>query len=106
MTGAKLKIVWCGNPIGKRSPTYSADMSYINDTSTPARSPISAGVFLPLWTVIADNQGQSIAYGPDRTGVTERLRNDDGIHFTSAGYELVTVERVISVLPSLQANEH
>ena len=45
-----------------------------------------------------------IAYGPDRSGVTERLRNDDGIHFTSAGYELVA-ERVISVLPSLQANE-
>ncbi len=102
LTGAKLKIVWCGNPIA-RSPTYSADMSYINDIYSGEVAHFG-GVFLPLWTVIADNQGQFIAYGPDRTGVTERLRNDDGIHFTSAGYELVA-ERVISVLPSLQANE-
>ena len=56
-----------------------------------------------MWNVIADNQGQFTAYGPDRSGVTERLRNDDGIHFTAAGYELIA-ERVISVLPSQQAN--
>jgi hypothetical protein len=61
------------------------------------------GEFLPLWTVIADNQGQFMAYGPDRSGQTERLRNDDGIHFTAAGYELIA-ERILSALPSLQAN--
>jgi len=101
LTGAHLKIIWCGNPIA-RSPTYSADMSYINDIFSEEVSHFG-GEFLPLWTVVADNQGQFIAYGPDRSGVTERLRNDDGIHFTSAGYELVA-ERVISVLPQLQAN--
>jgi hypothetical protein len=101
LTGAHLKIVWCGNPIA-RSPTYSADMSYINDIYAGEVSHFG-GEFLPLWTVIADNQGQFIAYGPDRSGVTERLRNDDGIHFTAAGYELIA-ERVISVLPQLQAN--
>lgn len=101
LTGAGLKIIWCGNPIA-RSPTYSADMSYINDIYA-AEVAHFGGEFLPLWTVIADNQGQFIAYGPDRSGVTERLRNDDGIHFTPAGYELIA-ERVISVLPSQQAN--
>jgi hypothetical protein len=53
--------------------------------------------------VIANDQGEYTAYGPDRDGVTERLRNDDGIHFTAAGYELIA-ERVINLLPSLQAN--
>jgi uncharacterized protein len=101
LTGAHLKIVWCGNPIA-RSPTYSADMSYINDIFAGEVAHFG-GEFLPLWTVIADNSGQFTAYGPDRSGVTERLRNDDGIHFTAAGYELIA-ERVISVLPSLQAN--
>jgi len=52
---------------------------------------------------IADDKGQFTAYGEDRTGIKERLRNDDGIHFTAAGYELIA-ERVISLLPSLQAD--
>jgi hypothetical protein len=103
LSGAGLKIIWCGNPIA-RSPTYSADMSYINDIFVDEVAHFG-GEFLPLWTVIVDNQGQFTAYGPDRAGVTERLRNDDGIHFTAAGYELVA-ERVVSVLPSRQANEH
>jgi uncharacterized protein len=103
LTGAHLKIVWCGNPIA-RSAVYSADMSYINEIVAGEVAHFG-GEFLPLWTVIADNQGQFTAYGPDRSGQTERLRNDDGIHFTAAGYELIA-ERVISVLPQLQANEH
>jgi hypothetical protein len=102
LSGAHLKIVWCGNPIA-RSPQYSADMSYINDIAAGEVAHFG-GEFLPLWTVIADNQGQFTAYGPYRSGQTERLRNDDGIHFTAAGYELIA-ERVISVLPQLQANE-
>jgi len=102
LVGAHLKIVWCGNPIA-RSPQYSADMSYINDIFAGEVAHFG-GEYLPLWTVIADNQGQFTAYGPDRSGQTERLRNDDGIHFTAAGYELIA-ERVISVLPQLQANE-
>lgn len=97
----RLKTIWCGNPIA-RSAQYSADMGYINDIMSDEVSHFG-GEFLPLWTVVSDNQGQFTAYGPDRSGQTERLRNDDGIHFTAAGYELIA-ERVISVLPSLQAN--
>jgi hypothetical protein len=101
LAGAHFKIVWCGNPIA-RSAQYSADMTYINGIYAGEVAHFG-GEFLPLWTVIADPQGQFTAYGPDRSGVTERLRNDDGIHFTAAGYELIA-ERVISVLPQLQAN--
>ena len=101
MVGAGLKIIWCGNPLA-RSATYSADMSYINDVYAEETARFGAQ-FLPLWTVVVDDKGQFTAYGPDRSGMTERLRNDDGIHFTAAGYELVA-ERVVSVLPSLQAD--
>jgi hypothetical protein len=101
LTGAGLKVIWCGNPIA-RSQTYSDDMKYINDIYAEEVARFG-GEFLPLWNVIADSQGQFTAYGLDRSGVTERLRNDDGIHFTAAGYELIA-ERVISVLPSQQAN--
>ena len=101
LAGGSLKVVWCGNPIA-RSPVYSADMSYINDIYADEVAHFG-GSFLPLWSVIANPQGGFVAYGPDRNGVTERLRNDDGIHFTAAGYELIA-EKVISALPSLQAN--
>jgi uncharacterized protein len=101
LIGAGLKVIWCGNPIA-RSPTYSDDMKYINDIYSEEVTKFGVE-FLPLWTVIATDQGQFTAYGPDRKGVNGRLRNDDGIHFTAAGYELIA-ERVISLLPSLQAN--
>ncbi len=101
LTGAGLKVIWCGNPIA-RSPTYSDDMKYINDIYAEEVAKFG-GEFLPLWAVIVNGQGEFTAYGPDRNGNTERLRNDDGIHFTAAGYELIA-ERVISMLPSFQAN--
>jgi len=103
LTGAGLKLIWCGNPIA-RSPVYSDDMKYINDIYAEEVAKFG-GEFLPLWDVIVNDQGQYTAYGPDRNGVTGRMRNDDGIHFTAAGYELIA-EKIISALPSLQANGH
>ena len=101
LRGAGIKTVWCGNPIA-RSPVYSEDMSYINDIYVEETAKYGAQ-FLPLWTVIANDKGEYTAYGPDRNGVNGRLRNDDGIHFTTAGYELIA-EKIVSILPSLQAD--
>ena len=98
--GAGLKIIWCGNPIA-RSQTYSADMSYINDIYEQQVKQFG-GLFFPLWTVIADNNGQFAAYGKDRNGVTQRLRGDDGIHFTAAGYEVIA-DKLIAALPQMDA---
>lgn len=96
LTGAGLKVIWCGNPIA-RSPTYSADMGYINQifAEEAARFGIT---FVPLWDAVADPGGHYMAYGKDRDGVTQRLRTDDGIHFTKAGYELVA-EKLIGLFP-------
>ena len=103
LRGAGLKIIWCGNPVA-RSATYSADMSYINQIYDDQVRQFG-GVFFPLWTVIAGDSGQFAAYGKDRNGVTQRLRGDDGIHFTAAGYEVIA-EKLINLLPSIQANAH
>lgn len=100
LTGAHLKIIWCGNPIA-RSATYSSDMSYINDIFDQEVTKYG-GTFVPLWSVIVDDKGAFTAYGKDRNGVTERLRGDDGIHFTSAGYEVIA-DKLIPLLPQLQA---
>jgi hypothetical protein len=89
---AGLKVTWCGNPIA-RSAKYSTDMEYINKLYEAEAARFGAQ-FLPLW---AADQGGYAAYGKDRDGVTERLRADDGIHFTAAGYELIA-QRIIGTL--------
>jgi uncharacterized protein len=101
LTGAGLKVIWCGNPIA-RSQTYSADMSYINDIYAEETARFGAQ-FVPLWGVIADDQGAFVAYGKDRDGTTQRLRADDGIHFTAAGYELIA-EKIVGLFSAAAAN--
>ena len=101
IAGAGMKVIWCGNPIA-RSPTYSADMSYINDVYA-AETVRFGAQFVPLWTTVADDQGHFVAYGKDRDGTTQRLRTDDGIHFTAAGYELIA-EKILGLLTQAAAN--
>jgi hypothetical protein len=96
-----LKVTWCGNPIA-RSPKYSVDMEYINTIYEVDAARFGAQ-YLPLWAAIADDQGRYTAYGKDREGVTERLRADDGIHFTAAGYELIA-QKIIGGLSTAGAN--
>jgi hypothetical protein len=87
LAAARLRVLWLGNPIA-RSERYSEDMSYINEVYAEAITRYGFQ-FIPLWTVVADEGGNYTAYGKDRSGVTQRLRGVDGIHFTSAGYELI-----------------
>ena len=101
LTNAGLKVMWCGNPIA-RSPTYSADMTYINDIYAEETMRFGAQ-FVPLWTAVADEQGGFTAYGKDRDGTTQRLRADDGIHFTAAGYELIA-EKIVGLFSAAAAN--
>ena len=95
LAAAGLRVLWLGNPIA-RSERYSDDMSYINELYAEAITR-HGFQFLPLWTVVADENGQYTAYGKDRDGVTQRLRGTDGIHFTSAGYELIA-EKIVGQL--------
>ena len=101
MIEAGLKVIWCGNPIA-RSGTYSADMGYINDIYAAEAAKFGAQ-FVPLWTAVADQEGHYAAFGKDRGGVTQRMRADDGIHFTAPGYELIA-EKILELVPALPTN--
>ncbi len=100
LAAAKLKVVWCGNPIA-RSATYTEDMAYINEIYAAEAARFGAQ-FVSLWTTLADEQGHYEAYGKDRAGVTRRLRADDGIHFTAIGYDLIA-EKVVSLFSAAPA---
>ncbi len=101
LSAAKLRVIWCGNPIA-RSADYSDDMGYINDIFAEEAAHYGAQ-FVPLWTAVADDQGHYAAYGKDRDGRTTRMRADDGIHFTAAGYELIA-EKIVGLLTTSAAN--
>src|SRR5438067_2027252 len=101
MVDAGLKVIWCGNPIA-RSGTYSADMNYINDIYAAEAAKFGAQ-FVPLWTAVADQEGHYAAFGKDRDGVTQRMRADDGSHFTAPGYELIA-EKILELVPASPTN--
>lgn len=97
-----LRVVWCGNPIA-RSETYSSDMNYINQIFAE-RAELFGIKFVPLWEMAAGEGGKYAAYGKDLDGVTRRLRADDGIHFTSAGYELIA-DKIAGLFPVAASDE-
>jgi hypothetical protein len=87
---AKLPVVWLGQPVARESG-YAADMAYLNGLFE-ATVPVAGGDFLKLWDVIADPSGSYTAYGKALDGETRRLRLDDGIHFTPAGYDIIVAK--------------
>jgi hypothetical protein len=97
LTDAGLKVIWCGNPIA-RSEVYSTDMAYINEVLQTEAAKFNAQ-FVSLWDVVVDESGHYAAFGKDHDGVNRRMRADDGIHFSAAGYELVAA-KIVGVLPS------
>jgi hypothetical protein len=90
LSGAKLPVVWLGQPVA-REAGYAADMAYLNGIFE-ATVPGAGGDYLPLWDVIADESGNYMAYGKALDGETKRLRLDDGIHFTPAGYDIIVAK--------------
>jgi uncharacterized protein len=99
---AKVPVVWLGQPVA-RAADYSADMAYLNDMFQQTVQQ-AGGDFLPLWTVIADDDGNYTAYGKALDGETKRLRLDDGIHFTPAGYDIIAA-KVKDEIDSVLAKE-
>ncbi len=84
---AHLPVIWLGDPIVKDAD-YSADMAMLNEIIKPAAE-TGGAIWVPLWDVGADDSGAYAAYGKALDGQTKRLRADDGVHFTPAGYDLI-----------------
>jgi hypothetical protein len=87
LAAAHVPVVWLGQPIA-REPTYSGDMAYLNSIYAEA-VPNNGATWMPLWDVVTDETGAYAPYGKGIDGETKRLRLDDGIHFTPAGYDIV-----------------
>lgn len=80
-------VIWVGHPI-VRDPLYAEDMALLNRLY--AEQSIAAGAdWFPAWPLFTDESGSYSAYGKGTDGLTTRLRADDGVHLTSAGYDVL-----------------
>jgi hypothetical protein len=83
LVAARMSVIWVGHPI-VRDEAYQADMKVLNAIYEKQATEAGA-IFLPLWERFSKD-GQYDAFGPGEDGETTRLRADDGVHLSPAGY--------------------
>jgi uncharacterized protein len=80
-------VIWVGHPI-VRDPIYAEDMALLNCIYA-AGSMAGGADWFPSWPLFTDDDGDYAPYGKGTDGQTTRLRADDGVHCTGAGYDVL-----------------
>jgi hypothetical protein len=99
LAAAKVPVIWLGLPI-VRDADYAGDLQVLNGLYEQAAGDAHAE-YLPLWDAVVDEKGEYAAYGPGLDGQTKRMRQDDGIHFTPAGYDLIVANKLMPRIAGL-----
>ena len=79
--------IWVGLPPMSR-PEYSRAMSQISAIHRAASFAMGAE-FVDIFERFVGEDGQFASHGPDLNGQRQRMRRDDGIHFSAAGADKV-----------------
>jgi hypothetical protein len=82
-----VSVIWVGHPI-VRDPAYAEDMALLNRLYA-AKSMEAGADWFPSWPLFIDADGNYAPYGKGLDGQTTRLRADDGVHCTGAGYDVL-----------------
>jgi hypothetical protein len=85
---AGVPLIWVGHPI-VRDPAYAEDMASLNAIFAE-RAQAADAVFVSTWDTFKGRDGGFDAFGRGADGQTARLRADDGVHMTPAGYDVIT----------------
>ncbi|WP_148360556.1 SGNH/GDSL hydrolase family protein, partial [Acidisphaera rubrifaciens] len=103
LRAAHMPVVWVGHPI-VRDPDFSSDMSMLDGIYQKYATDAGA-TYVSTWNLFAAPDGSYSAYGPGLDGVTTRLRADDGVHLTPAGYDVLArmLEPYLEVPPPASA---
>lgn len=101
LTSHGMHIIWVADPVC-RDPRYSDDMAYLNGIfqdviAHTGAVVLNSTVFLNIGNAVPGSDGKFAAYGPGPDGSTQRLRLDDGIHFTPDGYDLLAARVIAAV---------
>jgi hypothetical protein len=81
------EVVWVGHPI-VRDSVYADDMAFLNQLYE-AEAVACGARWFPSWPLFVDKAGLYAAHGKTVGGQTERMRADDGVHLTVAGYDVL-----------------
>jgi uncharacterized protein len=97
---AGTEVIWVGHPI-VRDDAYNEDMAFLNRIFATVAAAEGAQ-WVPTWALFAAADGGYSAYGTGIDGMTQRLRADDGVHLTPAGYDVVAA-RIEPLIVARQA---
>ncbi|MTI16922.1 DUF459 domain-containing protein [Rhodobacteraceae bacterium RKSG542] len=92
----QLPMIWLGLAPAE-DYAKSANFSFLNDLFIEQVDP-AGGIFVDVWKPFLDENGLYTNQGPDVDGKRRRLRANDGVYFTWAGYRKLAyfVEREIA----------
>ncbi|MEM8878332.1 MAG: SGNH family hydrolase [Pseudomonadota bacterium] len=79
-----IPLVWIGVP-PMRQESLSSDMLFFNQLYRN-QADLAGHRYVDTWLGFVDENGRFARSGPDVTGQIRRLRTDNGIQFTRAGY--------------------
>lgn len=85
LTERNIAVYWIGLPIVKKK-SWRGHYAYINDIFRERAEKFGVK-FIDVWGAFADGNGGYTAYGVDVGGRETKLRAQDGVHFTTPGYE-------------------
>ncbi|MGE0628101.1 MAG: GDSL-type esterase/lipase family protein [Hyphomicrobiaceae bacterium] len=77
-------VYWVGLPVMRRE-SWNEDVNALNELFRE-RSTANGARFIDIYSETVDENGEYTDRGPDVSGKVVRLRDSDGVDFTSAGY--------------------
>jgi hypothetical protein len=85
LKGQDIATYWVGLPI-TRKDRYQEEYAYVNGLFREAAE--RNGIrYVEMWSAFADANGEFTPFGPNLAGEEILLRADDGVHFTTEGYD-------------------
>lgn len=86
---------WVGLPV-TRSESFAENIARLNEIYRAEAGEFGVR-FVPTWEITVDENGNYSAYLPDSDGRVRNMRANDGIHFTTRGYDVLS-RAVLSVI--------
>lgn len=97
----QIPTFWIGLPI-MRDATVSKDAEFLNGLYEPAV--VAAGAsFFPIWDLSTDGTHDYTTHVKGADGRLRSLRNEDGMHFSPAGYDLLAQALLQKLNPMIKA---
>lgn len=95
-----IPTVWVGLPI-MRDAVVTKDAEYLNGLYEPAVTAAGAS-FFPIWALSTDGTQDYTTHIKGADGRLRALRNEDGMHFSPAGYDLLAQALLHKLTPIIK----